>query len=106
MDLKQSLQVVSRTGSYVVGFKESLQKIEEKKAVVVVASTKTDPTLLTKIRIFAKAMEIPVVVTNLSPAELGLALRKPFPTSFIAVIDPGSSDIVDQARSEISWEKE
>ncbi|MDW8083840.1 MAG: ribosomal L7Ae/L30e/S12e/Gadd45 family protein [Candidatus Caldarchaeum sp.] len=106
MDLKQSLQVVSRTGSYVVGFKEALKKIEDKKALVVVASKRTDPVLISKLQVFAKAMDVPVLLTDLTPSDLGLSLRKPFPTSFIAVLDPGSSDIVDKARSENRWERE
>lgn len=105
MDLKQSLQVVSRTGSYVVGYRQTLKKVIDRKAAVVVASTKSNPVLLTKMRIYSKANDVPLLLVDLSPAEIGLALRKPFPTSFVGVIDPGSSDLVEKSRSENVWEK-
>lgn len=106
MDLKQSLQVVSRTGSYVVGYRETMRLVQNRKALVVVASTKTSPHLLTKLKIFTKAMDVPMLLTDLTPAELGLSLRKPFPTSFIGIIDAGSSDLVERVRSETVWAKE
>ncbi|MEM0440428.1 MAG: ribosomal L7Ae/L30e/S12e/Gadd45 family protein [Candidatus Caldarchaeum sp.] len=96
MDLRQSLQVVSRTGSYVVGYRQTLKKVIDKKAAVVVASTKSHPVLLTKMQIYSKANDVPLLLVDLSPAELGLALRKPFPTSFIGIIDPGSSDLLEK----------
>ncbi|MEM4573332.1 MAG: ribosomal L7Ae/L30e/S12e/Gadd45 family protein [Candidatus Caldarchaeum sp.] len=105
MDLRQSLQVVSRTGSYVVGYRQTLKKVIDKKAAVVVASTKSHPVLLTKMQIYSKANDVPLLLVDLSPAELGLALRKPFPTSFIGIIDPGSSDLLEKSRSENAWEK-
>ncbi|MEM4494702.1 MAG: ribosomal L7Ae/L30e/S12e/Gadd45 family protein [Candidatus Caldarchaeum sp.] len=106
MDLRQSLQVITRTGSLVVGYRETMRKVMQKKAVAVVASTHSSPELLARLRIVAKAFDVPVIVTELTPAELGLALRKPFSTSFIAVLDAGSSDILDHVRSETAWAKE
>ncbi|MEM4281402.1 MAG: ribosomal L7Ae/L30e/S12e/Gadd45 family protein [Candidatus Caldarchaeum sp.] len=102
MDVKQSLQVVSRTGKYVVGYRQTLKEIHRKRPVIVVASNKAERLMLDVIRINAKAVNIPVLLTDLTPSELGLALRKPFPTSFIAILEPGSSDIVEQAGVEQS----
>lgn len=106
MDLRQSLQVIARTGSLAVGFRETMRKVMERKAVAVVASAHSNPQLLAKLRVVAKALDVPVIVTELTPSELGLALRKPFSTSFIAVVDAGSSDILDHVRSETAWAKE
>ncbi|MEM2225498.1 MAG: ribosomal L7Ae/L30e/S12e/Gadd45 family protein [Candidatus Caldarchaeum sp.] len=102
MEVKQSLQVISRTGKYVVGYRQTLKELGRKKPVVVVASKKAEPTMLEAVKINAEAVGVPVLLTDLTPGELGLALRKPFPTSFIAVLDPGSSDIVEQVGVEKS----
>ncbi len=99
VDLKQSLEVVSRTGRYVVGYRRTVKEILARRPAAVVASTKSSGPLLKRVRILSQSMGVPLLLTELTPAELGLALRKPFPTSFIAVLDPGSSDIAEQVRA-------
>ncbi|MDW7978502.1 MAG: ribosomal L7Ae/L30e/S12e/Gadd45 family protein [Candidatus Caldarchaeum sp.] len=100
MDLKQSLEVVSRTGKLVVGYRRTLKLVAEKKPVLVVASRRSSSKLLKTITVMASAAGVPLILSDLSPAELGLSLRKPLPTSFISVLDPGSSDLAERVRSE------
>ncbi len=102
MDLKQSLQVVSRTGKFVVGYRRTLKEIYKKRPLIVVASKKASQPLLNTIRISAEAVGIPLILTDLTPAEIGLSLGKPFSASFLAILEPGSSDIVERARVEQS----
>jgi len=97
--ITKSLEVVSRTGRYVVGYRRTVREILARRPAAVVASTKSSGPLLKRVRILSQSMGVPLLLTELTPAELGLALRKPFPTSFIAVLDPGSSDIAEQVRS-------
>ncbi len=79
-----------------------MKEIYEKRPVIVVASKKASPMLLNIIRISAEATKIPLLLTDLTPAEIGLSLRKPFSASFVAILEPGSSDIVEHVRAEQS----
>ena len=97
--ITKSLEVVSRTGRYVVGYRSTIREMLNRKPAVVVASTKSSSSLLKRVRILSQSTGVPLLLTELTPAELGLALRKPFPTSFIAITDPGSSDIAEQVRA-------
>jgi len=100
MDLKQALQVIDRTGKYIVGYRETVKELYRKKPVLVIASKQAETNMLKTVKMVANSVGVPLLLTDLSPAELGITLRKPFSTSFIAVLDPGASDILEQTRSE------
>ncbi|MEM1943563.1 MAG: ribosomal L7Ae/L30e/S12e/Gadd45 family protein [Candidatus Caldarchaeum sp.] len=102
MDLRQALEVVNRTGKLLVGYRQTIKLVAEKRPVMVIASRKADTNLLKTVSMMAAASGIPLLLTDFSPAELGLSLRKPFPASFISILDAGSSDLLEQVRSERS----
>jgi large subunit ribosomal protein L30e len=92
MDLKQSLEVVSRTGRYVVGFRKSIQACLTKRAAMLIVSGKAEESLKMAARSASDVSGVPLLIADLSPSEIGVALRKNFSVATLAIIDPGSAD--------------
>ncbi len=92
MEIKQSLEVVSRTGRYLVGFKKSIQACLAKRAVILIVSEKAEESMKKAAKSVSEVAGIPLLVVNLSPSEIGVALRKNFSVATMAIIDPGSAD--------------
>ena len=91
MDLNHALKVALETGKVRIGLTETLDATQSKKArLVIVAKTCPDPTLQ-KERAIGK---IPVYHYDGTAVDLGQACGRPFPISAMAILDPGSSQIL------------
>ncbi|MEM3123696.1 MAG: ribosomal L7Ae/L30e/S12e/Gadd45 family protein [Nitrososphaerota archaeon] len=93
MDLKQSLEVVSRTGRYIVGYRKSLEACLSKRATLLIVSERTAEAVKSAVKSAAAVAGARLMITPLSPSEIGVALRKNFPVATLAIIDPGSADL-------------
>ncbi|HIQ29989.1 MAG TPA: 50S ribosomal protein L30e [Candidatus Caldiarchaeum subterraneum] len=95
MDLRKELQVISRTGKYIMGFRQSKLAVLNKKAKLLILARNCPDEIKIEAEIISKTTGIPVLKTDVSAEDMGLALRKPFGAACIAVLDPGSSSILE-----------
>ncbi|GBC69942.1 hypothetical protein HRbin01_01649 [archaeon HR01] len=92
MDIKQSLEVVSRTGKYVAGYRKTLHLCLNKRAELVIVSEKAKPEHLQALEYASKISGVPILKVGLSPSDIGVALRKNFAVASLAILDAGSAD--------------
>ncbi len=95
MDIRQELAVINRTGKYVVGFRQSKIAALNKRARLLILARNCPETIKVEAEMVSNVSGVPLLKTELSAEDLGLALRKPFSTACIAVLDPGSSSIME-----------
>jgi len=95
MDLRQELQVISRTGKYIIGFRESILAALNKKARVLILARNCPEKLLVEAKMVSGVSGVPLLMSSLSSEDIGASLRKPFRAAVLAVIDPGNSNILE-----------
>ena len=91
MDIAHALKLALSTGKVKMGLAETLATVQAKQAkLLVVATTCPNQQLKSENRLNG----VPVYHYEGTAAELGAACGKPFPLSTLAVLDPGSSQIL------------
>jgi len=94
-ELRRHLEVISRTGKLIMGFRQTYLSILHRKSRLVILANNCPPNLEKEIRIACKMTGTPLLKVDISGKELGFIARKPFSAAVISVIDPGSSDILE-----------
>jgi len=89
MKVEESVRLLVKTGSYVMGEKEVRALISAGKAKIVVFSRRADRELLE----LCEKSNVPTIKLEKTSMELGIVCGKPFPVSAIGVISEGDSDI-------------
>jgi large subunit ribosomal protein L30e len=91
MDLAHALKVALETGTVRIGLTETKDAAAAKKArLLIVAKTCPDA----KLRADRAVGKIPIYHYDGTAVELGQACGRPFPISAMAILDPGSSQIL------------
>lgn len=98
VDLETEIKNVVKSGKVVLGFRRSLKAVMFGKARVVIVASKIPKEFDDDIRYYAKLGNIPVIRYPKSSIELGITCGKPFPVTTMAVIDLGSSRLLELAR--------
>jgi len=96
LDITKELQVVKSTGKVLLGRKESLKAMLHGRAKLVVLAGNCPPSTSREIKIAAKIVNVRVLESDVSAADLGLACGRPFPAAVVAVMDPGSSSVLEE----------
>ncbi len=97
VSLERELRNLIKTGKYYLGTKQTLKALKLGKAKLVVMAENTPPDIRRQVEYYAKLSNTPVIVYKGTSVDLGLAIGKPFRVSLIAVIDEGSSRILELA---------
>lgn len=95
-DLKRHLEVISRTGRIIFGFRQSKLSVLNRKAKLVILSRDCPPTLEREIKIVCKMSGTPYLKSNASRKELSYMAGKPFSSAIISIVDFGSSNLLGQ----------
>ena len=95
MDLRKELQVISRTGRYIMGFRQSKLAALNKKAKLLILARNCPDEIKIEAEIISRTTGVPVLKTDITAEDIGLALRKPFGAACIAILDPGNSSILE-----------
>jgi len=95
-DLKRHLEVISRTGKMILGFRQSYLSILNRKTKLIILASNCPPNLEREIVIACKMAGIPYIKVNVPSVELGYMAGKPFSAAVISILDPGSSNILEQ----------
>ncbi len=94
-DLNSDLRLAVDTGSVSFGFKETLKAVLEDKAKAVVMASKGKKEA-DDILHACKLAGIRVINFNGNAMELGRVCGKPYSVSSLAIIDPGTSNILNE----------
>jgi len=92
MDVQRSLRTVIATGKVVVGADQTAKALEKGQAKLVIVATNS-PTA-DALREQASKKRVPVYAFEGMGTELGPACGKPFSISALAVLDAGTSDVL------------
>jgi len=95
-DLKRQLEVISRTGRMILGFRQSRLSILHRRSKLVILASNCPPNLEREIVVACRMTGTPYLKVNVPGKELGYMAGKPFSAAVISIIDPGSSNILDQ----------
>jgi large subunit ribosomal protein L30e len=90
MNVEESVRLLVKTGSYVLGEKEVKALVGRGEAkLVVLSKTKND-----ELTGLCESHSVPVIRLERTSMELGIVCGKPFPISVIGVVTEGDSEIL------------
>ncbi|MGC8671738.1 MAG: 50S ribosomal protein L30e [Candidatus Micrarchaeia archaeon] len=96
-DLNNDLRLAVDTGSVSFGAKETIKMINTNKAKAVVLASKGKGNVLQDIVHLCNIAGIKYIRFDGNPMKLGAACGKPYSVSCLAVIDPGTSKILEES---------
>ncbi|MGH0115043.1 UNVERIFIED_CONTAM: hypothetical protein FKN15_073180 [Acipenser sinensis] len=92
--INSRLQLVMKSGKYVLGYKQTLKMIRQGKAKLVILANNTPALRKSEIEYYAMLAKTGVHHYSGNNIELGTACGKYFRVCTLAIIDPGDSDII------------
>ena len=95
-NLKRHLEVIARTGKMTLGFRQSYLSILHRRSKLVILANNVPPTLEREITIACKMTGTPYLKVDVPGTELGYMVGKPFSAVVTSVLDPGSSNILEE----------
>ncbi|KAI6191844.1 60S ribosomal protein L30 [Aphelenchoides bicaudatus] len=93
-NINSRLAMVTKSGKYVMGYKETLRTLRSGKAKLVIISNNTPALRRSEIEYYAMLSRTGVHEYHGSNIELGTACGKLFRVSVLSITDAGDSDIV------------
>jgi len=94
-ELRRHLEVITRTGKLILGFRQTYLSILQRKSKLVILAGNCPPNLEKEIRIACNMAGVPILKTRIQGKELGFMAGKPFSAAAISVIDPGNSNLLE-----------
>jgi len=101
IDIAKSLRAVVREGSVSIGARNALKSVQREEAQLILLASNCPE----KFRDEIKLRRVPAVDLGVNSVELGSMCGKPFIISMLAVIDPGSSDIMSLREKEVDYDR-
>ncbi|CAI9590958.1 unnamed protein product, partial [Staurois parvus] len=92
--INSRLQLVMKSGKYVLGYKQTLKRIREGKAKLVILANNCPALRKSEIEYYAMLAKTGVHHYSGNNIELGTACGKYYRVCTLAIIDPGDSDII------------
>ncbi|HUR25237.1 MAG TPA: 50S ribosomal protein L30e [Candidatus Thermoplasmatota archaeon] len=96
MDVQRSLRTVIATGKVLIGADQTAKALEGGKAKMVILATNAPNAQA--LREAAQKKRVPIYAFEGMGTELGPACGKPFAISALAVLDAGTSDVLQLAK--------
>lgn len=94
MDVSKEIRQAVDTGKVILGTDKSRKALKLGQAKLVITASNCQSEVLEDIKHYAGLANIPVHIFAGDSAELGLACGKPFLVSVLAILEPGSSNIL------------
>ena len=98
LSMERVIKTLISTGRYTLGSKSSLKSLKRGRAKLVIIAENAPRRAREKALYYAGLANIPVLYYKGRSVDLGLAAGKPFKVSMIAVLDEGSSRILELAK--------
>merc|ERR1712093_690988 len=92
--INSRLQLVMKSGKYVLGYRETLKKLRSSKGKLVILASNTPALRRSEIEYYAMLSKTGVHHYQGNNIELGTACGKYFRVSTLTITDPGDSDII------------
>ncbi|CAH1247446.1 large ribosomal subunit protein eL30 [Branchiostoma lanceolatum] len=92
--INSRLQLVMKSGKYVLGLKETLKVLRQGKAKLIIIANNTPALRKSEIEYYAMLAKTGVHHYSGNNIELGTACGKYFRVCTLAITDPGDSDII------------
>ena len=96
MDVQRSLRTVIATGKVLIGADQTVKAVQRGEAKLVILATNAPNA--EDIRAVATKGKIPIYAFDGMGTQLGPACGKPFSVSALAVLDAGTSDVMQLAK--------
>ncbi len=94
-DIEKELVNALKTGTVILGSRKTLKYVKTGKAKAVIVASNAPPELRNDILYYARLGGIPVYIYPGTSVELGAVCGKPFTVASLAILDPGSSRILE-----------
>ncbi len=94
-DIEREIVNALKTGKVVLGSRKTLKYVKTGKARAVIVASNAPPELRSDITYYARLGGIPVYIYPGTSLELGAVCGKPFTVASLAVLDPGTSRIIE-----------
>ncbi len=94
-DFARELQMVLKTGTVVIGSKNTIKLAKLGKAKLIIIAANAPPEIKKDLKYYAKLSNIPVYEFPGTNMELGAICGKPFSIASMAIVDPGQSNIIE-----------
>ncbi|KAI0987605.1 hypothetical protein GJ496_008064 [Pomphorhynchus laevis] len=98
--LNRPLQLVMKSGKYVLGFKQTIKSIRTGQAKLIIVSNNTPGLRRSLIEYYSMLGSVGVHHYNGSNSELGTACGRYFQVGTLAITDAGDSDIIRIANAD------
>jgi large subunit ribosomal protein L30e len=98
MDVNRALRTAAQTGKVLLGSKETLKAVKDKKAKLVVLADNAPKADEEALLAAATSAAVPVYKFRGTNQELGPACGKPFAVAVLGVLEAGESDVLALAR--------
>ncbi len=98
MNIERAIRKVVDTGEVILGAKESIASVMDKKAKLVLVAENCPKDLKDKLDQYAKPSNIYIYNFPGSSMELGAICGKPYVISMLSIIEVGDSDILELKR--------
>uniref|UniRef100_A0AC34QPV9 Large ribosomal subunit protein eL30 n=1 Tax=Panagrolaimus sp. JU765 TaxID=591449 RepID=A0AC34QPV9_9BILA len=93
-NINSRLAMVTKSGKYCLGYKQTLKTLRNGKAKLVIISSNTPVLRRSEIEYYAMLSKTGVHEYNGNNIELGTACGRYFRVSMLSITDPGDSDII------------
>ena len=94
MDISTEIRNVIETGKANMGFRSARKDAMRGEAKLMIISSNAPKDLKEEIEHICKKANIPIKEVSLDSLELGSVCKRPFPVSFLSIVDPGESKII------------
>ncbi len=94
-DFARELQMVLKTGTVVIGSRNTIKLAKLGKAKLIIIAANAPPEIKKDLKYYAKLSNIPVYEFPGTNMELGAICGKPFSIASMAIVDPGQSNIIE-----------
>jgi len=95
-ELRRHLEVISRTGKMILGFRQSYLSVLHRKSKLIILASNCPPSIEKEMKIACAMSGTPYIKAGVPGKELGFMAGKPFSAAVISILDPGASPLLEQ----------
>ena len=97
IDVNKAISIAVKTGKTKLGSKRTIDAARTGKAKLIIIASNCPSPVRRGIEYYASLSSIPIYIYNNSNIDLGIACRKPFTVTAMAIKEPGDSEVLKLA---------
>jgi len=99
IDVNKAIFAAVKTGKITLGSRRTIDAARTGKAKLIIIASNCPSPVRRDIEYYARLSNIPVYIYNSSNIDLGIACRKPFTVTAMAIKEPGDSEVLNLAEA-------